>query len=505
MTASHRRVRRGSGAAPAVSGRRFDFAIVFAVMMAVAAGNSGLQSVLPAIGREIHIPDPLVAGIFSLSALLWTLSAPVWARASDRRGRKPMIAVGLLGFVVSMTGCAAVVLAGLHHLIGPMAVFLGFASLRAVFGLIGSASNPAGQAYVADRTSEKERTDALATLAGAFGVGTVLGPAIAPYFVLPFVTFAGPMFFFAMTALVCLVVVLRFLPGDGPEARAARYSEAAPDEKAEDEGGTPDIRIWFDARVAPFLVYGFLVGSAQAVNGYTLGFLVIDKVHLTPVQAQGFIQVAMMGGAVAGLMAQWGLIRMFRMKPNDLLLWGAGLAAIGNLATVFAPSYGAAVTAYALTSIGYGFARPGFSAGASLGATSREQGAVAGAVTAVNGSCVIITPILGVWLYDHVHFAPFALNTLVLAVMTGFVILNPRLRNAGSVSVDAEALEELEIAEGPAGLGQVGMGETPVMHENGRNGGPVNQLKRRLRAIRLLEARRRRARLRSGADQSGRE
>ena len=80
--------------------RRRDFAIVFAVMMAVAAGNSGLQSVLPAIGREIHIPDPLVAGIFSLSALLWTLSAPVWARASDRRGRKPLIALGLGGFVV---------------------------------------------------------------------------------------------------------------------------------------------------------------------------------------------------------------------------------------------------------------------------------------------------------------------------------------------------------------------------------------------------------------------
>ena len=64
-------------------------------MMAVAAGNSGLQSVLPAIGREIHIPDPLVAGIFSLSALLWTVSAPVWARASDRHGRKPLIALGL--------------------------------------------------------------------------------------------------------------------------------------------------------------------------------------------------------------------------------------------------------------------------------------------------------------------------------------------------------------------------------------------------------------------------
>ena len=85
MTVTHKR------AIIADKSRRRDFAIVFAVMMAVAAGNSGLQSVLPAIGREIGIPDPLVAGIFSLSALLWTVSAPVWARASDRRGRKPLI------------------------------------------------------------------------------------------------------------------------------------------------------------------------------------------------------------------------------------------------------------------------------------------------------------------------------------------------------------------------------------------------------------------------------
>ena len=464
--------------------RRRDFAIVFAVMMAVAAGNSGLQSVLPAIGREIHIPDPLVAGIFSLSALLWTLSAPVWARASDRRGRKPLIALGLGGFVLSMTGCALVVLAGLKHLIGPALVFVGFAGMRSLFGLIGSASNPAGQAYVADRTSMEERTDALATLAGAFGVGTVLGPAIAPYFVLPGVSFSGPMFAFAMAALVCLIVVLRLLPPS--EIPAQTQFQAA----SRGKGKLLDFGLWVDPRVAPFLIYGFLVGSAQAVNGYTLGFLVIDKVHLAPVQAQGFIQVAMMGGAVAGLMAQWGLIRIFHMKPRDLLVWGAGLAALGNLFTTFAPSYGTVVTAYALTSIGFGFARPGFTAGASLSAPEGEQGGVAGAVTAVNGSCVIITPILGVWLYDHVHWAPFAINTLVLATMLGFIFLNPALRRAGT-------LPEAQLDPDEMDQAQVGLGETPRLVEPPLpRGGAIHQIRRRLRAVRLLEARRRKARLR---------
>lgn len=482
--------RKRARASASEATRRRDFAIVFAVMMAVAAGNSGLQSVLPAIGREIHIPDPLVAGIFSLSALLWTVSAPVWARSSDKHGRKPLIALGLAGFVVSMLGCALVVLAGLHHLIGPMAVFLGFAGLRSLFGLIGSASNPAGQAYVADRTSMEERTDALATLAGAFGVGTVLGPAIAPYFVLPGVTFSGPMFAFALAALVCLVVVLRYLPQY--ERAHVHYDRARPETPAPEAAktGAKRVNFWLDRRVAPFLLFGFLVGSAQAVNGYTLGFLVIDKVHMPPVQAQGFIQVAMMGGAVAGLMAQWGLIRIFHMKPRDLLVWGAGLAGLGNVFITLAPSYGAVVTAYALTSIGYGFARPGFSAGGSLAVTEDEQGKVAGAITAVNGSCVIITPILGVWLYDHLHWAPFALNSVVLAAMLGFAFLNPALRMAGRLHDASLEADEIEQA-------QVGLGETPRMRpEPAERTGAINLLKRRLRAAKLLEARRRKARLR---------
>ena len=48
-----------------------------------------MQSVLPAIGRSIGIPDPMVAAIFSLSALLWALSSPFWARASDRAAASP--------------------------------------------------------------------------------------------------------------------------------------------------------------------------------------------------------------------------------------------------------------------------------------------------------------------------------------------------------------------------------------------------------------------------------
>ena len=84
--------------------RRRAFAIVFTVLLSSGAGNTALQSVLPAIGRSIRVPDILVGSIFSLSALLWALATPLWARTSDRYGRKPLIVLGTIGFAVSMLG-----------------------------------------------------------------------------------------------------------------------------------------------------------------------------------------------------------------------------------------------------------------------------------------------------------------------------------------------------------------------------------------------------------------
>ncbi len=63
---------------------------------------------------------------------------------------------------------ALVVSAGLHHLAPPMVIFVLFLLCRALFGGFGSAANPATQAYLAERTTREERTQAMATLAGAF-------------------------------------------------------------------------------------------------------------------------------------------------------------------------------------------------------------------------------------------------------------------------------------------------------------------------------------------------
>lgn len=412
------------------------FAIIFGVSMATAMGNTGLQSVLPTIGRRIGIPDPMVSAIFSLSALLWAFSSPYWARQSDQRGRKPLMIIGLSGFAVSMTLCGLVVSAGLAHLAAPMMIFAAFLVCRAIFGLFGAASNPATQAFVAERTRPEDRTQSMSTLAGAFSLGTVIGPVVAPLFIIGALDYAGPLFAFAAIAAVMLVVVVRQLKETRP-ATPVVIDPADPEIEFEPAGKpTP---IWRDKRLIPFMVYGFLVATCQSAQGQTLGFLIIDKVHkLLPALgqrdllklSQQYIEVAMVAGAIAGLLAQWGLIRMFRMTPRSLLRWGAGLAAMGNLIVAMSPDFATAVIGYALSSLGFSFARPGFTAGASLSVPMKDQARAAGAIAAVNGVNVILAP-LAVSFYRFSAPGPFLLNGAILIGLLLYAFRDPLLGQTG--------------------------------------------------------------------------
>jgi MFS family permease len=406
------------------------FAIIFWSSVATAVGNNGLTSVLPLIGRSLSIPDWMVVSIFSLSAILWASSSPFWARASDRHGRKPLMLVGLTGFMVSMVLCGAIVSAGLRGLAVPMAIFGMLLLGRAVFGLFGAASNPAYQAYIADHTPRAERTQAMAMLAGAFGIGTLVGPWLAPYFIFPGVGIAGPLFTFAAIAAVMLLVVWRFLP-------ESRRPPPEPSEQAQEAGAGKQRPMWRDPRVIPFALYGFVVATCQTAQQQTLGFLVIDKLGVSPLAAKEQIATAMAFGALAGLFAQWGVIRMFQMTPKQLLRWGVICGAAGNLLVAIAPDYHTVVAGYALASMGFGFARPGFTAGSSLAVGWKDQARVAGAIAAVNGINAVFAPAFMI-LYRANHSAPFFLNVALMLGMLAYTFVSKPLRNADPAAVTRE-------------------------------------------------------------------
>ncbi len=395
--------------------------ILFAVSLIAAAGNMGLQSVLPAIGREFELSDTLVAGAFAISALLWTFASPVWARLSDRLGRKRVIQIGLGGFVVSMTGFGLAATTGLEGWLGIGIAFALMTVARTIYGVFGSAAPIASQAYVADRTSPEQRTQAMSLLASAQGLGTVIGPVLSPLFIVPFVGLAGPMYAFALFGVVVLWVVWRRLPS----------GEAVRTPSSSGHKGDAGKGLWKDRRVRDFLLYGLLVTGAQAVNISVLGFHIIDEMAATGsgvAQAQPFIAVAMFAGAAATLMVQWGLIPLMKLQPRDLMRWGAGLALLGNLLSIVAPGYFGAVVGYAVVSMGIGFARPGFTAGSSLAVGPHEQGAVAGLMMSLAGLSFLAPPVIGVALYELAEPAPFIGNALLLAAALAVSLFSVSLK-----------------------------------------------------------------------------
>jgi MFS family permease len=399
------------------------FAIIFAVSAAIPVGNMGLVTVLPAIGRSTGIPDFLITGVFALSALTWAFCAPVWAKVSDHYGRRPLIMLGMFGLMISMAGSAVVVGVGLRHLAGPMTIFVLFLFTRSVFGVLGSAAGPASQAYIAERTSVEDRTQALSSLAGSFALGTVFGPFLAQLCVLVF-GLTGPLYLFAVIGAAAALVVWKFLP-EAPRERR----EAARPRRPVVPGAPRETPMWRDQRVAPFIHYAFTVGLCQTAQTQILGFLIIDKLKISPVAAQGFIAIAMMFGAVASLLAQWGVVRMFDMTPRQLLRWGVAVAALGSLMMAFSPDYWAVVAGFAISNIGLGLARPGFTAGASIAVGMSDQARVAGAITAASAINIIFGPAF-VLLYTRVHPAPFLINAAMMLALLAYAFMSPQLRNA---------------------------------------------------------------------------
>ena len=406
------------------------FLLLYAAMLVAAAGNTALQSVMPAIGREIGIADFWVALAYTWSAVLWVLLAPFWAEQSDRHGRKALTAMGVSGFIVSMLLCGAALYAGLNGLIGGALTFGLFAVFRAIYGGLGCATPSATQAYLASKTRRSGRVAALSALSSSFGLGTIIGPAVAPLFVLPVVGLAGPLFAFAAIGLAVVAAVALWLPNDrygrriGRGAAMSYPSLASQPTGASVVAATSAKRVrrlkWNDPRIRPWILAGVIAGHAQAAILTCLGFFVIDRLALEPSGSEGPIAIVMMAGAAATLAAQWALIPRLALAPRALILWGSLIAAVGLMGTMIAGDLYGITVAFALASLGFGFTRPGFTAGASLAVPLAEQGAVAGVITAANGISFVLAPAIGISLYGVNPNLPFAACALLLLALVAF-------------------------------------------------------------------------------------
>jgi MFS family permease len=414
--------------------RRGAFLLLFVCLLAVGAGNTMLISaVLPPLTRELGLDDWTAGAIFSLSAAVWVVTAPYWGNRSNVWGRRKVAAIGMAGFAGSMLLFALSAAAALAGWIANwVLIFVLLLAARTLFGVFGSATNPAAQAYVADRTTREERMDEIATLTAGFTLGQMVGPAAAAALIAavallsPSFALIAPVVVIAIIAAMIAMVVLRGLPEDQPPRSDAGLAR------------TGARGLWRHPAIFPYLLYAVGLSLVTGVLTQTFPYAVMDSMNVSGSVASQYTGPAMTMGAMATLIAQLVLIPRMRLPIRSLMVYGAAMLAMASLFMVWAADFALFAFAQIMFGFGQGFARPGFSAGASLAATHEQQGDVAGYVTAANGMGFVVSPLFGLWMYQYIGPAsPFILCAVLLAGMGGYAFWT-----AGKTHVGRETLKE---------------------------------------------------------------
>lgn len=398
--------------------RRGAFRLLFFALAVIGAGNTMLiAAVLPPLTRELDLPDWTAGAIFSLSAALWVVMSPYWGRKSNTWGRRRVAALGLAGYAASMLLFGifgSLALAGI--LTVPALIFACLLASRSLFGLFGSGTNPAAQAYVADRTSPERRTEEIASVTAGHSFGTVAGPAFAAA-VAGIFGLLSPVFLTFLMAAAASWLILTRLP------------ENTPPQSAFDRPSPRFISpLWWDRRITPFILFSIGLSLVTGVIFQTYAFAIMDKLDVAGTAVNQFTGPAYSVGAMATLMAQLILIPRLHLSNRMLMVCGASVMALGTLMIVPTTNFAVLIMAQFAIGLGQGLSRPGFFAGASLAVGPDEQGDVAGLMVATNAIGFVVSPLFGPFIYQYVSAeVPFLMAAALLAAMALFAWTRVRL------------------------------------------------------------------------------
>ncbi len=391
--------------------------LLFLALFNSILGLSVLFPILGPLGREIGLTDVQVGALSTAYAAMQLLTSTYWGRQSDRRGRKPILLLGIIGFAVGFLAFGAVAELGKAGVLRGAPLFWLLVLTRVVGGTFSSATLPTGQAYAADISARGDRTAAMAVIGMAFGLGIIVGPGIGFGLATLFDNLLAPVFFSAAVALVNALFVALKLPE--PERRRT--------------GARPSPPRAMLRRVWPLLSIGFTATLASVAMEQTVAFYFQDRLGL---RGEGIETATRVGSAlmiygVVAVLSQGLLVRRYKFSPLTLLRVGLPAAGLGFTWFIVAKVYAALTGALVLQGFGQGLVLPGVTAALSLTASEEEQGAVAGLNSASQSLGRTLGPILGTSLYSVREELPYALGAVLLAAVFLLVLVKPGLTSPG--------------------------------------------------------------------------
>ncbi|WP_018801536.1 MFS transporter [Salinispora arenicola] len=394
------------------SAARPEIALLLSAVFLVYLAQMTLNPIIAPLSREVGLAEWQIGAMISIAAVMLVLTGQFWGRRSQSWGRKPVLVAAFMLATVTMSLFALLAWLGMVGAIAGIELFLLFVLLRGVgFGTAISAVLPTAQAYIADVTSdETTRVKGMAGVGAVQGISMIAGSVVggvlsvfdilAPLIAVPVLLAGG---------LILVAVRLRREPRHRLVEKPARVSP-------------------LDARVWPFLLAGFGMFTALGFIQVLIGFIVQDRLGLGAETAGLLTGGALLLAGLGLIVAQAVVVPRSRWSPATLLRVGGAIALVGFALLI--PDAGPAplFTSILLIGFGLGIATPGFTAGPTLMVDRDEQGGLAGLTSATTGLTFVIAPTAGTALYGFGVAVPITVGTVIMAIVTVFVLAHPHFR-----------------------------------------------------------------------------
>lgn len=329
--------------------------------------------VMPRYAAELGAPTAWIGLLMTGYSAMQFVFAPVWGRLSDRLGRRPVLLASIAMTAVGFTGYA-------------LAPTYGWLLASRLFAGAATANLAIARAYVADVTTPESRAKGMGMIGASFGLGFILGPAIASW--LSHYSLAAPGFAAAGLSVVNGVAAFFILPE--PEQRRQGVRQARLAALAE-ELRRPGIRALLVTNLLAILAFSALEAtfSLFAADVHRL-----DQEHVGFVFAYiGVLAVVVQGGLIGPLSRRFG--------ERRLLVAGLALQAVTFAALPLAHSVGGMLLVLAPMSLGSGLTNPTLSALLSRMARREDQGGTLGIGESASALGRIVGPEAGTFSYAH--------------------------------------------------------------------------------------------------------
>lgn len=346
------------------------------------------------LARIVGLAPWHIGAAMTISGVAWMVMARVWGAASDRRGRRPVILLGLGGFAVSYALLSLFIDLALRTHMAPLIAFAGLVIGRGLAGFFYAAVPATSSALVADHVPPDRRAGAMAAVGASSAAGMVIGPGLAGL-IAP-VSLSLPLYLTAALPAVALAVLWKVL---------SRREHTAPP-------NAQPLRLR-DPRLLRPMAVAFVGMFSVSVAQITVGFYALDRLALDPQAAAKAAGIALASVGVALVLAQV-VLRKLGWPPARLIFLGALIGAVGFGASALASTPVLLWLCYGVAAFGMGWMFPSNSASAANAVQPHEQGAAAGTVAAAQGLGVILGPIAGTFVYALDIGAPYLMVAAML-------------------------------------------------------------------------------------------